>query len=30
MYFVEITQEQNSRPSEESGNRSKKYTELSW
>ena len=29
MYFVEIKQEQNSRPSEESGNGSKKYTEVS-
>ena len=29
MYFLEIKQEQNSRPSEEFGNGSKKYTEVS-
>ena len=29
MYFLEIKQEQNSRPSEEFGNGCKKYTELS-
>lgn len=29
IYFIEIAQERNSRPSEESGNESKKYTEVS-